>query len=281
MARTTRRGKLVIVVLVLAVAAGAGVAVNALWNSAKSSFSYNHCTVGGYDLDTEQSWVAASMAAAVSSYTPKLPDRAAVLALAAALQESKLRNLPPGAGDRDSVGVLQQRPSQGWGGGDPAKLQDVWAATTEFLDHLVKVDGWQSLPLAEAVQRVQISADGSAYAQHETEAAALAPPLLGRVPAGVTCTFDKPTAVATAAAVAGRLKRELPLHTPTVSDRTITVPGAGWQSTAWLVANADRLGIDRVSYAGRTWSRAKGWQDDHSASSARVVAIMALAPKGQ
>ena len=280
MAANGGRGRAVVVVVVLVVAAAAGVAVKALWDSAKSSFSSPHCTIGGYQIETDQASVAASMVAAVASYRPRLPDRAAVLALAAALQESKLRNLPPGAGDRDSVGVLQQRPSQGWGGGDPARLQDVWAATTEFLDHLVKVDGWQQMSVADAVQKVQISADGSAYAQHEDEAAALAPALLGRTPAGVACTFDKPTKVASASAVASRLKHELPIEAPVVTATTITIPGAGWQTTAWLVANGDRLGIDRVSYDHHTWTRAKGWKDDNAATSTKVVAAMAVL-KGQ
>lgn len=280
MAAKNRRFGLLVVIVVLAAAAGAGIGLKALWNSARSSLSSPHCKLGGYELDTDQTWVAASMVAAVTSYSPKLPDRAAVLALAAALQESKLRNLAPGEGDRDSVGVLQQRPSQGWGNGDPAQLQDVWSATTEFLDHLVKVDGWQTMPLADAVQKVQISADGSAYAKHESEATALAPALLGRTPEGVTCTFDKPSKVAPARTVASRVKRELSVRSPTVNGTAITVPRAGWQTVAWFVANGDRLGIDRVSYDHHTWTRAHGWKDDNAATSTEVVAAMAvLKPK--
>src|SRR5437868_4910617 len=110
---TRRRSAAIYATIVLVLAAGAGIALKALWDSASGKSTYAHCTVGGYDLDTSQASVAASMVAAVSSYSPHLPDRAAVLALAAGLQESKLRNLSAGAGDRDSVGVLQQRPSQG------------------------------------------------------------------------------------------------------------------------------------------------------------------------
>lgn len=270
------RSRILVAAVVLVLAAAAGITVKALWNTAKNQFSADHCTIGAYDLDTAQTAVAATMVGAVTSYRPRLADRAAVLAIAAGLQESKLRNLPPGAGDRDSVGVLQQRPSQGWGNGDVAQLQDVWAATREFLDHLVKIEGWQSMPLADAVQEVQISADGSAYAQHEPEASALAPALLGRTAEGVACTIDKPSKVAPAAAVASKLKHELPVNSPVVTGTTITVPGAGWQATGWLVANADRLGIDKVSYNHRTWSRAKGWKDDNAAASTRVVAAMAV-----
>ena len=73
-----------------------------------------------------------------------------------AFRESKLSNLPAGSGDRDSVGVLQQRPSQGWG--TEEQLNDVHYATGAFLDALVKVTNWQTRPLTEAVQAVQISA---------------------------------------------------------------------------------------------------------------------------
>jgi hypothetical protein len=276
---TRRRSALLYTVIVLTLAAGAGVGLKVLWDSASGRSTYAHCTVGGYDLDTDQASVAASMVAAVTSYAPHLPDRAAVLALAAGLQESKLRNLPPGAGDRDSVGVLQQRPSQGWGGGDPAQLSDVFSATRLFLDKLVAVPNWQQLPLADAVQRVQISADASAYTQHEAEANALATALLGHAPQAVTCTFDKPTEVAPATTVAKQLSRELPVHPPRTTATAITVPGASWQTVGWLLSNADRLGIDSVRYAGAEWTRAKGWHAQASASRSAVVAQLAVLPK--
>ncbi|HLY33090.1 MAG TPA: hypothetical protein VKQ07_01030, partial [Jatrophihabitantaceae bacterium] len=276
---TRRRSAVIYSVIVLAVAAAAGVTLKAVWDSGSSTTTYSHCTVGGYDLDTSQASVAASMVAAVTSYSPHLPDRAAVLALAAGLQESKLVNLPPGAGDRDSVGVLQQRPSQGWGGGDPAVLEDVYLSTREFLDHLVTVPNWRALPLADAVQRVQISADGSAYAQHETEATALASALLGRTAEGITCMFAKPTQVAATTSVEKELSRELPVHTPQVTATTISVPGAGWQTVGWLLSNADRYGIDSVSYKGAQWTRAKGWKADKAATTSAVTATMAVLKK--
>ena len=124
----------------------------------------------------------------------KLPERAAVLTLAAALQESKLRNIPSGQGDRDSVGILQQRPSQGWG--TAAQISDVHYATGKFLDAVVKLPNWQSDSLATVMQSVQFSADGTAYAQHEQEAQQIADVLTGTNPAGVSCSFGKPSQVA-------------------------------------------------------------------------------------
>ncbi|HET6877790.1 MAG TPA: hypothetical protein VFH38_09700 [Jatrophihabitans sp.] len=257
-----------------AVITAAVFAGRAIWQIAVSHLSSNSCSVGDYDIDTSQASVAAAMVAEVTSYRDPLPERAAVLVLAAALQESKLTNLPPHAGDRDSVGVLQQRPSQGWGGGNAKRLTDVGEATREFLDALVKIPHWQTRPLAQAVQAVQISADGSAYAQHEPEAQALADALTGRRPAGINCSFQAPTVVAPARTVAAQARSQLGIDTPVAAGRTVRVPGAGWQTAAWFVANADRLGIDRVSYDRHVWTRTGGWQRG-PASRHAVVAVMA------
>jgi hypothetical protein len=248
-------------------------AVRALWRATHEHLGYDHCDVGQYQLDPTQASVAATMVGEVRKFRPALPERAAVLVLAAGLQESKLRNLAPGAGDRDSVGVLQQRPSQGWGHGSAAALTDVGEATREFLVHLVKVPHWRTVPLATAVQAVQISADGSAYAKHEPEAQALADALTGAKPAAITCSFAAPTVVAPTGTVARLVGTELPVHGPRTTADTVEVPGASWQTAAWFVAQADRLGIEQVAYAGRTWSRTAGWRDTSAPSSA-VVATM-------
>jgi hypothetical protein len=254
--------------IVAAIAVVAVVVVRVFWTDT-TAVVYEHCTVGNYDLDPGQAAIASTMVGVVTGRD--LPERAAVLALAAGLQESKLENLPPDAGDRDSVGVLQQRPSQGWG--TNAQLNDVHYATGAFLDALVRVPNWQSLDLATAVQDVQNSADGSAYAQHADEAQALADALVGKPPAAITCVFDKPTKVATAAQVAANVSKDLPVNTPAVSGLTVSVPGAKWQTAAWFVANAYDLGIDSVGYAGKQWTRAKGWAAAQT-SSAGVTATL-------
>ena len=107
-----------------------------------------------------------------------LPKRAYVIAVATALQESKLLNLanptvPPslasrsqGMGyDHDSIGLFQQRPSSGWGA--PEQLLDPEYAAGAFYGVLVQVPGWENLPLTMAAQSVQVSAFPWAYAQHE------------------------------------------------------------------------------------------------------------------
>ncbi|HEX6970442.1 MAG TPA: M23 family metallopeptidase [Micromonosporaceae bacterium] len=93
-----------------------------------------------------------------------------VIAVATAMQESSLTNLPH-LGDRndhDSLGLFQQRPSQGWG--TPEQLQDPEYAAGKFYERLLKVSGWREMPLTEAAQAVQRSAYPDAYAKHEPDA---------------------------------------------------------------------------------------------------------------
>lgn len=85
--------------------------------------------------------------------------RGAVDAVTASFTESRLVNVP--GGDQDSLGLFQQRPSQGWG--TPAQILDPIFATTQFFDHLLGVPGWQSLSPAEAAQAVEGSAFPDRY----------------------------------------------------------------------------------------------------------------------
>jgi hypothetical protein len=98
-----------------------------------------------------------------------LHPRAIVIALATAQQESRLRNLD--YGDRDSLGLFQQRPSQGWG--TPAQVQDPTYAAGEFFDRLVQVPRWKTRRLTEAAQMVQRSGFPYAYQQWEPMARSL------------------------------------------------------------------------------------------------------------
>src|SRR3954451_19350778 len=118
-----------------------------------------------------------------------LPQRASVIAVATALQESSLYNLDHG--DRDSLGLFQQRPSQGWG--TPEQIRDPAYATSAFLDELRKVSGYQQLPVGQAAQKVQRSAFPDAYAGREADAATIAG-VLGGDGTGLTChTRGAPT----------------------------------------------------------------------------------------
>ena len=105
------------------------------------------------------------------------------IALATAMQESGLRNIDHG--DRDSLGLFQQRPSQGWG--TEQQILDPVYSAGKFYEHLVKVPGYSRLPLTVAAQRVQRSGYPQAYAKHEPDATLLAAALTGRAPAALNC----------------------------------------------------------------------------------------------
>ncbi|SCG43029.1 hypothetical protein [Micromonospora rifamycinica] len=123
------------------------------------------------DLDDEQTANVKAIIAATKK--TGMDERAAVVSIATALQESKLENLGH-LGDRndhDSQGLFQQRPSSGWG--TVEQITDPEYATTAFLKGLKQVDGWQDMPLTKAAQTVQVSAYPDHYAQWEQQAADL------------------------------------------------------------------------------------------------------------
>ncbi|RLK22700.1 hypothetical protein DER29_0539 [Micromonospora sp. M71_S20] len=123
------------------------------------------------DLSDEQ--VANVKAIIAATKKAGMNERAAVVSIATALQESKLENLGH-LGDRndhDSQGLFQQRPSSGWG--TVEQITDPEYSTTAFLKGLKQVDGWQDMPLTKAAQTVQVSAYPDHYAQWEQQAADL------------------------------------------------------------------------------------------------------------
>ncbi|GHJ11427.1 hypothetical protein TPA0907_57940 [Micromonospora humidisoli] len=123
------------------------------------------------DLNDEQTNNAKAIIAATKK--AGMNERAAVVSIATALQESKLENLGH-LGDRndhDSQGLFQQRPSSGWG--TVEQITDPEYATLAFLKGLKQVDGWQDMPLTKAAQTVQVSAYPDHYAQWEQQAADL------------------------------------------------------------------------------------------------------------
>jgi murein DD-endopeptidase MepM/ murein hydrolase activator NlpD len=132
-----------------------------------------------------------------------IPTRGWVIALATAMQESGLRNLP--GGDRDSIGLFQQRPSQGWG--TPAQLHDPAYATGKFYDKLAAITGWQHMPLTQAAQAVQRSAYPDAYAKWENDATLLvqqlAPAAASGLPADLGQCANPCSSSISAAAAAG------------------------------------------------------------------------------
>ncbi|WP_189934218.1 heavy metal transporter [Streptomyces aurantiogriseus] len=231
-----------------------------------------------YEFSPEQAVNAATIAAVGTDRG--MPERAVTIALATALQESALRNLDHG--DRDSLGLFQQRPSQGWG--TPQEVTDPTYAADIFYEHLAKVPDYTELPLTVAAQRVQRSGYPEAYAKHEPDATLLAAALTGTSAATLTCEGRPETATATGPdAVRAALVRDFgrnaleeagaevdtaeaaDVPAAETSGRTVTLPVTGettagrdigergWQLAHWAVANASALHIERVTYAGREW----------------------------
>ncbi len=243
-----------------------------------------------YSLDPDQAQHAALFAGLAEQRG--LPARAVTIAIATAMQESKIENID--YGDRDSLGLFQQRPSQGWG--TPEQVTDPVYATGTFYDHLVKVDGYQDLPITEAAQAVQRSGFPEAYARHESVARAWASALTGHSPGAITCTLRDPQSATTAAtattlAVANaRLTRDLgtlaagAVVTPATgaTPATITLPasGAGSEQTrraaaraAWAVATAHELGTTSVTVGDQTWTRAGDWAPAATPAPAGTVVL--------
>ncbi len=264
-------------------------------------------TVQGHTvvLDHEQA-ENASLIAAIAMQRG-LPPRAVSIALATAYQESKIYNIEHG--DRDSLGLFQQRPSQGWG--TEAQILDPHYSTHTFYDALVKVDGYQTMPITEAAQEVQRSAFPDAYADHEQDARALASALTGETTGGVfSCVvradvdeapdrLDDSGLTPRAAKVRADLEKafgSLSLGgfqpggltdghmdgSTHYEGRAIDVfvrpisrenKERGWAIASYLVAHADALEIQTVIFDDRIWRRGSrsedGWEDYRVPSSSR------------
>jgi hypothetical protein len=279
-----RRWALVIAVAVVA-ATGVTVGVRSLLDEVNPPPPA--CRVGNGPtallLDTEQAANATTIAAV--AHRMGLPDHAVTVAIATVLQESKMHNLP--FGDRDSLGLFQQRPSQGWG--SPAQLLTPSFATEAFYRHLMKVDGWEHLPVAQAAQSVQHSFDGSGYQTWVEEARAIARSLTGETSGQFSCRFAKPGGPAAPARLGALADRELgrgalrasgtthtlrasgTTHTLRASGTTHTLRASGttqqdWLVAQWLVGHAYQLGVHTVTVRGQRWRREDfAWARDKTA----------------
>ncbi|WP_327264291.1 hypothetical protein OG444_25070 [Streptomyces sp. NBC_01232] len=242
-------------------------------------------TSATYEMSPEQAANAATIAAV--GIAKGLPDRAVTIALATAMQESALRNLDHG--DRDSLGLFQQRPSMGWG--TPEQITDPVYSAGIFYDHLVDVPGYSRLPLTVAAQKVQRSGFPQAYAKHEPDATVLTAAFAGggtvncggpaptgpgdpqRVRADLVRIFGEDGPHTFAAQGGGQAGRSVgggqgaPEAEVTLVEKRDGGEAATRRSRAmahWAVANSKELGISRVSYDRHGWigGRDRGrWQD--------------------
>jgi hypothetical protein len=262
MTRVARRAVVVLVAIGLLVTAAAFGVRSLIARKLPAAVSAS-CDVTNtpYTLSTEQAGNAATISAVATSR--QLPTRAVTIALATALQESKLVNVE--YGDRDSVGLFQQRPSQGWG--SQGQILDPRYSAGKFFDALLKVPGWRTMPLTAAAQAVQQSAHPTAYQQWEDQAGVLTRAFVGAEPAMLSCSFPEPTLAASPAKVLQLLALEL-RHTKvsTTAQTGELRPEEPWAAAGWLIAKADRLGIEAVALDGRRWTRTDGWRVDSTAT---------------
>ena len=277
-----RKPLVLIAVLALGVSFGIVALVRSFDGGIKLPKLGSDCTVragGEVTLDSVQMANAATITAV--GVRRKMPERAVVVALATALQESKLENRD--SGDRDSIGLFQQRPSQGWGAAD--KIQDPRYASDKFYTALTKIKGWQGMRITEAAQRVQRSAFPNAYEKWADESAVLAKALTGRATGAVACSVPDNPALRGAAAATAVLKdlrldwgKGLGSTVEQAAGLTVHVTdaSAGWRYAHWLVSHARTTGLERVRFAELEWRAPTGkWQavtSDGGADERQVIA---------
>lgn len=268
------RGGIGTLVFVALLVAAVAVVVVVLTRTEPSPPAAESCavTVDGatWTMTPDQAQNAALLSA--TAIRRGLPARAVTIAIATALQESRLVNID--YGDRDSVGLFQQRPSQGWG--TVEQIMDPVYATNAFYDGLVKVAGYEQMPITEAAQAVQRSGFPDAYAQHEGRARAWASALTGFSPGALTCTLHEPSAAGAADTFTARVERDygtLPVTVAGSDDGSTTlVVDAGslaqgdaeqvsryaWAFAQWSVAVAAEQQVTQVATDAETWTRGAG-----------------------
>lgn len=280
--RSRHIGAWVVTFLLLAVAGTVGYFA---YRSVGGGIRSEDCTATGADgqtvtISNDRMANAATIAAVARAKS--LPEQATIIALATAEQESKIKNLS--RGDRDSVGLFQQRPSQGWG--TPDQIADPVYASGKFFYALLNVRNWQTVGVGKAAQSVQRSADasGDSYAQWEQMATTLATSVDGKAGTTLSCRYNDPKPAAEAPGADGLTPRASALGTALVKQFSANGAGnapqyshsadgltlriaAGQGITnprvlaAWAVASAKNLNVDRVQYADQVWTRSSGeWQ---------------------
>lgn len=217
-----------------------------------------------------------------------------VIALATALQESGLRNLP--GGHADSIGLFQQRPSAGWGSFEQIHTPRLASAAFFGIAHhtrntgLLDIKGWKRMPVTEAAQAVQRSAFPTAYTDDEPLARQVVAQIAGSDPSAVLCGDPgamscPPTGLTAETGLtpdALRVIRCLRQHFPTITsyagvgERPTTpdsdhpsgravdamIPGwnthsgnrLGWRVARWVQTHAPQLGVAYVVFDRRIWS---------------------------
>jgi hypothetical protein len=255
----------------------------AIWRGAGPLPDPEGCTasVGGHTVQLASDQGENATLIAAIGVRRGLPARAVSIALATAYQESKIRNLDHG--DRDSIGIFQQRPSQGWG--SAAQIRNEHYTINRFYEELEKIDGFEHMRITDAAQKVQRSGYPEAYEAHAADARALASALTGYSPGGrFSCVVRSPEGHRPAADVVASLEAaygDLETARGPRQDLAVLVgrgPAAhraGWSIAQFLVGHAERLQLRSVSFDGKEWQAGraseKGWTGAPEAPADRVV----------
>jgi hypothetical protein len=261
--RAARRSRVSAAVVIIVVA---GVVAYLALKSPPQAPRQTACLAGpasqGVSLSPSQASIAAVIAGVASSR--HMPVRAVAIAYATALQESKLANLDYGTAD--SVGVFQQRPSQGWG--TARQIENPVYAAGRFFAALSQVPHYRRLPIDVAAQDVQHSADGAAYAQYASMGTDMAEAFTGSLPHAVFCSYGSPVGKPALASARRALAAAFGSVVSTASaDPAIRIAVAssrqGWAIGAWLISHASSYGIAYVRYLDYEWTAASAsgrWQ---------------------
>jgi hypothetical protein len=279
-------GSTALVVPIVFIAAVGGILAG-ITGGATSTCAPTSAEAAGYDA--EQLTNAATIVAVGKQL--HVPERGWIVAVATAMQEAQLRNLDHG--DRDSLGLFQQRPSQGWG--TPSQILDPTYATTQFYRHLHTVPNWEAMAVNDAAQAVQRSGTPHAYARHEQPARQLVsalhdtscaspPATQGQVRTdwpSEHATESDPTssghitprtlALVRALHASGTTGNGLGCHAPRPANPSSDHPrgracdvmlnphdqqsvAEGWRIASWLIAHQASLGVHYLIWQGQFWS---------------------------
>ncbi|MDR2973133.1 MAG: hypothetical protein LBV00_00255 [Propionibacteriaceae bacterium] len=221
-----------------------------------------HCEVTLDQTTAQLSFEQARNATIIAAVAQQrgLPPRAVSIAYATTLQESRMENLD--YGDRDSLGLFQQRPSMGWG--TEAEIMDPYYSTGKFFDVMVTVDDWQNADIGDVAQEVQRSGYPDAYDQHIEKARMLASALTGQSPAAWSCVV-RDSAAATPGDFITHLTQAYgslvtsdlaPADQDSPARLTLTTPTEplAWAVAAFAQSWSTQVGVTAVSVGDHQWA---------------------------
>jgi hypothetical protein len=264
--------------ITLVVVAGIAFAGWRFWDHFYTRFTPERCTVvnpegDAVTLTKEQSRMSSIIIAA--SFERELPERAATIALATAYQESGIRNLDHG--DRDSLGLFQQRPDPKYEWGTADQIMDPWYSSQRFYDELVKFPGWESVDINDQAQKVQRSGFPEAYRKHVGNATALAAAGRGSTQQAITCV-NNTDPVADASPIEEVLS-VVPGVEFTVEGNEVRISADDeqhlWAAAQLAMLNTYTAGVTRVQVGEADWSLGDAaWGTDGEAEPGAAIVTL-------